>query len=70
MCHAVCHHVMLCVIVLLCVGCYVVLCTMQISDVEVKQRLDKLTEELHQNESLTKVSDVSSIFSGRKFAPK
>ena len=39
---------------------------MQISDVEVKQRIDKLTEELHQNESLTEVSDC--IFSGRKFA--
>ena len=60
LCHLVMlYFIVLCNFVSLWYITYVVFCAMQISDVEVKQRLDKLTEELHQNESLTEVSDES-----------
>lgn len=42
-CNTVCHCVIRCITIT------------QISDEEVKQRIDKLTEELDQNHSLTEV---------------
>lgn len=65
-CHAICHCIMLCVTLVcrlllwfdtLSCQCYM-LCggtITQISDEEVKQRIDKLSEDLHQNQSLTEV---------------